>query len=233
MFIKAMQTINPDIEVVGEYVSSKTKIRCKCKKCGYEFSSIPPSLLAGEGCLPCGILKRAAKRTKTTQQFAKELNEVQPNIEIIGEYIGAHKLISCRCKLDGAEWNSYPSNLLNQSAGCPACKRHRSRGEAAISNTLDELGVVYQREHQFDGCRNILPLRFDFYLPEHNMVIEYDGQQHYSDVGIFGDNRSSLAENMLRDSIKDEYCEQHNITMMRIPYNKLRSIRKILTSHFQ
>jgi len=77
---------------------------------------------------------------------------------------------------------------------------------------------------KFDGCININKLPFDFYLPEKNICIEYDGEQHFRN--IFSDK--SFKETKINDNIKDEFCIKNNIFLIRIPYFKFEEINNIL-----
>ena len=134
-FREEMAEINPDIEILSEYVNWDTKIKCRCKIDNIEWDANVSTLLNGCGCKLCGHRKNWDSRgRKTTDDFIKEMNLINPNIEIIGEYKGAHKLIKCRCNIDGKEWESYACNLLNQSAGCPECASRRIREIEGLSN---------------------------------------------------------------------------------------------------
>ena len=84
-FINELKEINNDIEVVGEYKGNKTKIKCKCKKCGHEWEAIPTNLLKGSGCPKCN-------ESKGEKRVAKFLDS--ENIE----YIQQHKFDRCRSK---------------------------------------------------------------------------------------------------------------------------------------
>lgn len=109
-----------DIEILGTYINNKTKIRCRCKIDGYEWSVRPADLLRGRGCPKCGEKRTAQKQAKTHEQFIKELHKISPDIEILGTYINTYTKIKCRCKIDGYEWEALPQNLLSGS-GCPKC----------------------------------------------------------------------------------------------------------------
>ena len=119
-FITRLQQINPDIEVLGTYVNSSTKILCKCKIDGYEWEATPSSLLQGYGCAKCG-----GKLRKTHEQFIEELSRVNPNIHVLGTYVNVHTKILCRCIIDGHEWEAIPGVLLYKKEGCPKCGDRR------------------------------------------------------------------------------------------------------------
>jgi len=62
-------------------------------------------------------------------------------------------------------------------------------------------------------------LAFDFYLPNENILIEYDGEQHFKKYR-FEKNENSLKERIIKDNIKDNYCRDKNINLIRINYKE-------------
>lgn len=122
-FKEEMKKRNPNIEILGEYVNSKTKVHCICLIDGYEWDATPSDLLKGRGCKKCGYLKNSLRNTKTHEEFLKEFHEkniCSENIEVIGLYQNIHKNIKCMCRIDECVWYPTPLNLLNGS-GCPKC----------------------------------------------------------------------------------------------------------------
>jgi len=75
-------------------------------------------------------------------------------------------------------------------------------------------------------------LSFDFYLSDYNMCIEFDGEQHFKPVAYFGGDKRHEIQ-MKRDKIKNEYCKNNNINLIRIPYTKIKNITQILDNVFQ
>jgi len=80
---------------------------------------------------------------------------------------------------------------------------------------------------KFNSCKNIKELPFDFYLPEYNICIEYDGQHHFNIVSKFG-GENFLNKVRQNDKIKDNWCSENNIKLIRISYKKKNKIFKIL-----
>ena len=114
-FRNRVNKVNPQIQVIGDYKSTKYKVKCKCAICGYEWMGNPQNLLNGHGCLQCSGNKR-----KTPEEFAEELKSINDKIQILGEYESAHKKIECKCLVCGFEWSTEPHSLLN-GRGCPRC----------------------------------------------------------------------------------------------------------------
>jgi very-short-patch-repair endonuclease len=92
---------------------------------------------------------------------------------------------------------------------------------------LSRNGVIYEYQKKFDGLRNKNPLPFDFYIPDSNICIEYDGQQHFEPIDAFGglESFNKLKDN---DAKKDEFCEIRGIELIRISYLNFDLIDSIL-----
>jgi hypothetical protein len=99
-----------------------------------------------------------------------------------------------------------------------------SIGEKRIYNYLMKKNIEFECEKTFDGCKNIMPLRFDFYLPSYNLLIEFDGEQHFK-IGNFADtleeNERKFKNCKKNDEIKTKYCQDNDITLLRLHYSLL------------
>ena len=102
-----------------------------------------------------------------------------------------------------------------------------SIGEKLIKKFLDDNSIKYEREKKFDSCRNINSLPFDFYLPDLNMCIEYDGELHFKSSELFGGSER-LQSTKKNDKIKNKWCKENNISLLRINYLKKSKINEIL-----
>lgn len=210
-FINKMKKINNNIEIIGQYINYSTHIRCKCKIDNYEWSALPSNLLQGKGCPMCGGTKQ-----KSHQEYVTDVFKVNKNIVVVGIYVNAKTPILHKCLIDGHEWYAKPNNILN-GKGCPKC--NESYGEKEISNYLMDCQIIFDKQHIFDKCRNKKPLPFDFYLPDYNVCIEYDGIQHFESVEIFG-GEDALKKQQYNDSIKNNYCLLNDINLIRIRYDQ-------------
>lgn len=119
-FVSQVEQTNKNIDVVGDYVNADTKVKFKCKIDGYEWDAVAASVLRGCGCPECNRRNRKAKCTKTHDQFINELELINKDVEILGQYTGSIKKLKARCLIDGYEWNAIPFNLL-KGFGCPKC----------------------------------------------------------------------------------------------------------------
>lgn len=226
-YIQELAIKKPNIEVLGQYVSLKTKILHRCKICGYEWEVLLDNLLnRNNGCPKCG------KRAKlTNDEFLNRVQKINKDIIPLDEYVThAHK-IRFQCKKCGNIWEAKPNNILN-GRGCPKCKS--SKGEKRIQEILDKYKVEYDTQHKFADCfyENLLP--FDFYLPKYNVCIEYDGIQHFEPCTFGGISKEEAEKNLesciKRDKIKTDYCKSNGIKLVRIPYIEYENINSIITS---
>lgn len=126
----------------------------------------------------------------------------------------------------GHEWKAVISN--RSIAGCPACSA--SKGEKQIAECLDTQNLTYQREYRIDDCRSLLPLPFDFALFDAGLLtglIEYHGRQHFEPIPWFG-GKKSFESLVVRDAIKQRYCNGHGIDLLVIPYTAYAKIEDLV-----
>lgn len=115
--------------------------------------------------------------------------------------------------------------VIKFGCGCNICSM--SKGNIKITNFLEKENIKFETEKSFKNCYLNKRLRFDFYLPEFNTCIEYDGIQHFESVEIFGGEKQFL-ENKKRDEIKNSFCEENDIPLIRIDYLNFYKIEEIL-----
>lgn len=111
---------------------------------------------------------------------------------------------------------------------CPFCRE--SKGEKDILKYLDKHDIKYIRQYRYEDCKDTRTLPFDFYLPDYNTCIEYDGELHYKTIDFYGGDEE-LKKQQCRDNIKTHYCKNNNIKLIRIPYWELKNINKILSEN--
>lgn len=228
---------NPNIILVSAYQGTEKPIKCFCKECNNTWISHRPIDLfkRSGGCPYCAEAKRWERRRKSHDDFVKDLFHINPNITVVGKYLGAHKYIRCKCNIDGCEWESYACNLLNGSAGCPIC--NNSVGENEIIATLDSIGIRHCEEKTFPGCKDKKLLRFDCYDIDNNIAYEFQGEQHYYPVDFESNNPDKALKDYeelkRRDNIKIQYCNTHNIRLIHIPYWKRGSVREYILNELK
>ena len=118
------------------------------------------------------------------------------------------------CKQHG-EFKQRPKDHL-QKCGCPKCQE--SKGETNIRIFLEENNINYIQQFKFKDCVFKKQLPFDFYLPDFNICIEYDGKQHFEESSFFG--KKSFDDTKRNDLIKTNYCKINSINLIRIRFDE-------------
>jgi len=194
-----------------EYFGCFIKIKIICPIHGI-FEQSPNNHLNGCGCKKCkDDMKKINKKI-----FSEKSNKIHRNFYdySLVDYKNNYTKVEIICPIHGV-FKQKPNSHMN-GQGCPSCKE--TKGEKYIKNYLIENNIYFIKQYRFNDCRNIYPLPFDFYLPEYNMCIEYDGEQHFKSVKQFGGDEG-LKETIKRDKIKTDYCLENNINLIRIVYN--------------
>ena len=222
---EVFKLVNNEYTFLEEYKGSMTKIKCKHNKCGYIWNISPASFLKGTRCPKCMRIRNTKSRTKSNAEFIQEVYNLVGNEYIFLEkYINNKTKIKCKHNTCGYKWYVFPGNIL-RGHGCPKCLE--SKGEKGIASYLDKYSINYIQEYKFDDCKNKIPLPFDFYLSDYNICIEYDGGQHYRPIDYFG-GKKRFKYIQQNDNIKNQYCKDNNIPLLRIPYWEFDNIEKIL-----
>lgn len=201
------------------YVNNRTPIKIKCNTCGNIFYSIPSNHLVGKGCKKCATIQTGLKNRLSKEEFVKRavsLYGKDYNYDQVN-YINSEIKVKIYCNKHGCYFYQTPIGHMH-ARGCPSCTII-SKGEAIIEEYFIKNNINYFRQKCFTNCKYINLLKFDFYLPDYNMCIEYQGLQHYSPVEHFG-GQKAFEYRQKCDLIKKEYCKKHNIVLLEIKYNE-------------
>lgn len=201
------------------YKSYKDKVDIICYKHGTFNQSFESHISKKSGCPVCfGNMK------DTTKTFIKKATKIHMGIYTYDKVIYVNsltKVIIC-CNKHG-DFKQIPGNHINKKAGCPKCRA--SKGELKILQFLIKNDFKYISEYRFNDCKYKYTLPFDFFLPDYNICLEYDGIQHFKESTLFIESLDSIK---LRDGIKNKYCLDKKINLIRISYKDYDHIEKIL-----
>jgi very-short-patch-repair endonuclease len=200
------------------YLNNKKKVIIICPDHG-EFQQTPNNHLKGSVCPECAHISRVDKLKSSKEEFIKNAKEVHSNKFDYSKvvYLNNKKKVIIICPEHG-EFNQKPNTHLSGN-GCHQCGNVESKGEKMVSDFLSENDIKYESQKRFDDCRYKSVLFFDFYLPELNVCIEYDGRQHFESVGYYGGDEG-LKKRQIRDSVKNQYCKNKGIKLIRIKYDE-------------
>jgi very-short-patch-repair endonuclease len=212
------------------YANSYTKVEIVCSQHGSFWQRPTHHIDQKQGCMSC-----SGKKKLTTEQFVERANLVHGNKWNYSKatYIDNASKVEIVCIQHGSFFQ-IPTAHISGKQGCPKCGR--SKGELAIIKILDSLCQKYKIQHTFETCKDKRELKFDFYLPEHNLCIEFDGIQHYKPlVAKYGNQKAiKLFEDVKRrDSIKTNYCQDNNIKLLRIAYLQYKNIEELIKKEVQ
>lgn len=214
--------------VLTEYKSSYEPIKVLCKECNRDRYPLPSNLLKGTGCCyRCGIHKATeTKRENFKLNFLSEVSK-DHNYQVLSDCTNRYTKVKFKHLKCGFEYETAPHNFMAGSR-CPKCSS--SKGEMRIQNFLEsKFDIVFKREFTFDDLVYKNKLRFDFAILDNNnypkLLIEFDGKHHYQEIEYF---KSNLKEIKKRDELKNQYCKERNIRLIRIPYYEFDSIEDLL-----
>lgn len=139
-------------------------------------------------------------------------------------FINATEKVDIRCPEHGL-FSQRPCEHL-RPRGCPKCKY--SVGELRISKILTTMNIIYEGQTSFDTCRSIRPLPFDFWVPVYNLLIEFDGRQHFEEQSCWNCDGDSLLKRIKYDVIKDIWCLNNGKVLLRMSNRDINHIEEIL-----
>ena len=205
------------------YINTETIISVKCKKHNELFYPTPNNHLRGSGCPEC----KTEKLTKTLDEFIKDSKEVHGELYNYSkvDYEKGDKKVIIICKKHG-EFKQTPRVHLG-GGGCQRCSY--SKGELEVSNYLKKHKIEYIPQFIFDDLSFERKLRCDFYLNVRNIVIEFNGEQHYKSNSFFG-GEEGLKKVQESDKLKEDYCKKNNIgfEVIRFDEDVTERLNKIL-----
>lgn len=165
------------------------------------------------------------------EDFTKKLFTVNEKIRIIEKYKDSHTKVLVKCEECGREWYIIPNNALTRGVKCTCNKKDNiSNGELLIFDILSQHNIDFIYQHSFDGLYGVNGglLSYDFYLPDKNVLIEFQGAQHKQPVEYFG-GKEKFKIQQEHDKRKRDYAKEHNIELLEIWYWDFNNIEQILS----
>lgn len=218
------ETINGISVTKYSYTKNNRKYYlCKCL-CTKDFICAGSDLISGhvKKCKECNLL--IEKRSDLVKEWDFEKNK---NIDINKITIGSNKKVWWICPKCNNNYQSSLNSRTNMKSGCYNC--NISKGNKKIKNLLIKYNITFEDEKRFKDCKDKYSLPFDFYLPDYNLCIEYQGQQHYYKYnGRWKDTNKSFNLRKKHDRIKRKFCKKTKKTLIEISYKDFNNIEKII-----
>ena len=192
-------------------------ITLKCNK-GHIYKQDRRNLLKNKKCMECYLQNKVFTKEKIINDlFLLHGDNYNYNFN---DYKNIHSKIKIVCKKNHIFYQKVSNHL--QGKGCPICRE--SFGERTITLFLENKNITYEKQKTFDDLFLIKKLKFDFYLPKYNIIIEYDGIQHFEAIEFLG-GQKEFEKNKQRDLLKNDFCIKNNIKLIRISYKENILIR--------
>lgn len=194
---------------------------CRCD-CGTERDIVASQLLQGKT-LSCGCRLKEINTQRCLQDLTGQRFGKLKVIKICEEK-SAQGRVQWVCQCDCGSITIATADALKtgkkKSCGCL-----KSSGEEKIGKILTENNIPFRKEKIFSNCRGINQglVRFDFFV-NNTYIIEYDGEQHFSYSGTGWDTEEHFITTQQNDKIKNRYCLENNIPLIRIPYTHLSEL---------
>lgn len=145
------------------------------------------------------------------------------------EYVNTHSVLQYICPKHPSEINTIVCYNFYSGEGCPHCRI--SRGENKIKNWLDRHNIKFEQQYKFDDLKDKRKLSYDFFLPQFNLLIEYQGAYHNGKVHERNPQKQTLSDfeqQRYRDELKRKYAQEHNYRLLEIWYWDYDNIESIL-----
>lgn len=199
-----------------------------CKKCGrINTKEVTNFLDQKYDCSYC----EGSKQSKDTDSFLRELKEkAGEKFTLLTEYVDSKTSIKVKCNSCGFIRDVKPNTLL-LSCYCPKCDKKGSRGEKIIASFLDRNNIKFTSQMYFSNF-NIGIHYFDFYIPDYNLLLEFNGIQHYEFNEHFHKDLDNFEYRKQKDAIKKEAALKDGFNYVSIKYTLINNLDSILNYIF-
>lgn len=199
------------------YKNRTTDAKVKCLDCGIQY------IKKGQYFLDKRKVSICKECFPTHPNKMKDFFDLPKGYSYIENYKGMHNKILVKHEECGFIWKVQPSNL-KKGSGCPKCSKKISHGERKIINWLKENNIdfIFQYPLKIKNYNLVI----DFYLPQYDLYIEYNGEQHYKPIEFFGGEKR-FQQQLEWDKAKKDFLQQK---LLIIPYTFYNVIEEILKS---
>lgn len=209
-FMKRIHIKNPNLEAITDYMGTNKYITVKCTKCDHIFSRTGNNLMSNSSCPECNRKEKLSDPIKLKERLSKyrvDINEFDIDFSDYRNNRTKLKFLHKKC---GTNFLMNFHDFGNSKYSCPYCRN--SYYQKYIEDYLSKNNISFETEVKFPLCKNKNMLPFDFKIGD--IILEYDGRHHY--LPIYGEEH--LKETKYNDNIKNNFCKENNISLIRIPY---------------
>lgn len=207
------------------FLGSKYKQKFWLVKCTICGSEAVQDMKAFPRCKNCSEISK----TKPFEQFRLEASKKHSNKYSYDSVSYKNTSVKTKIFCNKCQMHFWQRPYRHLSGdGCPFCRE--SKGEIRVAKYLSEKNIIFITQKTFESLRYVNPLKYDFYIPDLNLLVEYDGEYHFKPVrGSTPEQKQKRLElQQCRDKIKDEWAKANNIPLLRIPYWDFDRIEELI-----
>jgi hypothetical protein len=208
------------------YENCSVELEIQCNNCENTFKTTYTGFRQGTRCrnAQCDLNPNGKIFTHDyVENYIKQCGD-----KLMSQYDGPEKKVEILC---GTCNKTFLCKFIVYKGTFRRCHCNKaSAGERAIELYLINKNIKFERQKKINGCKNKSVLRFDFYLSDYDILIEFDGLQHFKAIEQFGGEKG-YAYTAKNDIIKNIFCIQNNKKLLRIYFKQLNKIDNILDNY--
>jgi len=218
-----------DALISQKYNNSKSKLEIRCGKCQNVYNmGFCEYLNRNQRCFECGRIDSINKR-RLPYNYIKKFIQKYGDILVSKSYKNSRTNLNIKCyKCKKIYHMSFGNYKIGHRCTCDKL----STGERLVKNYLDNIKIKYTQQRKFRKCKDIRELSFDFYIKDYNLLVEFDGEQHFKENDMFG-GKQTFIKQQKHDLIKNIYVKKHKIRLLRICYKDIKNINQILDNYLE
>ena len=217
--------VGDEYTVIGDYVSNATPILIRHNVCGREYLVRPNNFINGSRCVICFWDSMRLSQHEASQKL---INAIGAQYSLVSDYKSMSSHILVKHLTCGNTFSATLDDIVQKHTGCPICVQ--SIGEGYISSFLEENNIEFDYQKRFPNLKDKLPLSFDFFLPNYNILIEFQGTQHFVPKTFGGISMERAIENLnlqkKHDNIKRTFAKANGYILLE-PNYKLNTYPKL------
>lgn len=231
---EVFELVGNEYTVVGEYVNRATPIDIVHNKCGTLCKISAGNFLCGTRCAKCA--KDSLRLTKEEAEHRMQ-ETIGTDFRIVGEYANMQTKVAVLHETCGNISHIRLTDVVYKGVSCKYC--NMPNGEKLVKSVLTQLGLSFEMQKTFDDLKNINKLSYDFYVPSKELLIEYQGEQHFK-CKNFGGMSKEKAQikfelQQINDELKREYAKAKGFKLIEVPYTvkTLSDVKKFLEENIK
>lgn len=218
-----------------DYTNNRQKLSIECG-CGKIFDVCFDKFKNRQkrSCNDCSNNKISESQTFGYQYIKKYIKSESDCTIVSSKYDGCYEDIDIKCHCDTTYTTTFANFKSSKGKQCRRCSNLYSHGEDMVEKCLIDIGLEYDTQVVYNDLRSDNGkyfLRFDFIVKIEDSLfcIEFDGRQHFEPIEYFGGNKS-FKQVQKNDNRKNTYCNNNNISLLRIPYYEIDNVEFLVTN---